>query len=94
MTADELWDGEHRGIVVDGKPVLIVRIDGTIRAYADRCAHLGVKLSDGALDGCVLTCRAHHYTYDVCTGKGINPASAKLVEYPLEIVDGEIVVHT
>jgi toluene monooxygenase system ferredoxin subunit len=89
---DDLWDGEHRGIVVGERKVLLVRIDGVVKAYEDRCTHLGIPLSEGKLSGCVLECRAHGYQYDVCTGKGVNPARAKLIEFPVAIVDGEIVV--
>jgi toluene monooxygenase system ferredoxin subunit len=93
----ELWEGELRGVVIaraagDGSvPVLLVRVAAQVHAYADRCTHLGVKLSEfGTLAGTVLTCGAHHFTYDACTGCGINPPSTRLRTYPLEVRDGQI----
>ncbi|HEY3493539.1 MAG TPA: Rieske (2Fe-2S) protein, partial [Polyangiaceae bacterium] len=61
LPEDELWTGEMRGFVVAGRRVLVLRTEGGVFAYEDRCAHLGVPLSQGTLKGSVLTCSAHHY---------------------------------
>ncbi len=89
---EEMWDGEMRGFIVDSRKVLIIKLDGEVYAYEDRCAHLGVALSEGMLEGCVLTCGAHHYQYDARTGRGVNPKSVRLRTYPVAIEDGEILV--
>jgi toluene monooxygenase system ferredoxin subunit len=78
------------GIVLEGMRVLLVNDEGTIRAYEDRCAHLGVALSDGALERTTLTCAAHRWQYDVRTGRGIDPACARLRSFPVEVVQGQI----
>jgi toluene monooxygenase system ferredoxin subunit len=91
-TLDDLWSGEKLGLVVAGRKVLLVNIDGTIYAYEDKCAHLGVALSDGHLHGTSLTCRAHHWEYDVCTGRGRNPATACLQAYAVRVDRGHILV--
>lgn len=40
------------------------------RVYAmeNRCPHAGFPLSEGELEGCVITCRAHGWPFDVRTG--------------------------
>lgn len=88
--SDALWEGEMKALVVDGKQVLLVRCGGALRAYENRCAHLGVKLSLGALQGSKLTCSAHHWEYDVLTGCGINPATVALKRFAAKIEDGFI----
>lgn len=85
----ELWEGELRAI----GGVVLVRTGGAVHAYRDRCAHLGQPLSTGTLVDGVLTCAAHHWTYDACTGCGINPPGARLVRYPVVIADGVITVE-
>ena len=65
IAAAELWDGDMIARRVDGQDVLLVRLNGVVYAYENRCAHQGVALSEGRLDGNVLTCRAHHWQYDV-----------------------------
>lgn len=89
---DDLWIGEMRGYVVQGSKVLLVRTDDAVHAYEDRCAHLGVMLSKGSLEGRVLTCSAHGWQYDVCTGGGVNPASARLKPFPVKVEGGDLFV--
>jgi toluene monooxygenase system ferredoxin subunit len=89
---DDLWSGEMRGYVVLGTKVVLVRMDDTVFAYEDRCAHLGVMLSKGSLEGRVLTCHAHQWQYDVCTGGGVNPVSARLKLFPVKLEHGDIFV--
>jgi toluene monooxygenase system ferredoxin subunit len=86
----DLWSGEMRGFEVAGRKVLLVNVDGAISAFPDRCLHQGVALSAGRLQGRVLTCWAHEWQYDACTGAGINPEGVALPRYPLEIRAGEI----
>jgi toluene monooxygenase system ferredoxin subunit len=86
----ELWVGEMRGLTLRGQRVALVNEGGHVSAFADRCAHQGVPISEGKLKDGVLTCRAHEWQYDARTGQGINPASARLSRFPVEIRDGEI----
>ena len=91
-TLADLWDGDMTAVVVDGRRVVVIRLDGAVHAYEDRCAHLGVALSEGVLDGGVLTCRAHHWQYDVRSGRGVNPASACLKRFAVKVEQGRIFV--
>lgn len=90
MAETELWAGEMLGACVGGRPLLLVNVDGKIRAFEDRCRHQGVALSEGRLLGCVLTCRAHEWQYDVSTGHGLNPATERLVMFATKIEAGAI----
>ena len=89
---DDLWGGEMAAHIVAGRKILLVRIGDRTYAYEDRCAHLGVALSEGRLEGDVLTCSAHDWQYDVRSGKGINPASACLTPFAVRIEAGNIMV--
>jgi toluene monooxygenase system ferredoxin subunit len=85
-----LWEGEMRACRVEGQPVLILKQDGAVHAYEDRCAHKAVPLSEGRLEGGVLTCRAHEFSYDAASGKGINPGNARLRAYAAKQEAGDI----
>ena len=91
-SVDELWDGDMMPCRAAGRKLLVIRLDGEVHAYEDRCAHLGLPLSDGTLEGHVLTCSAHHYQYDARSGQGINPRSVCLTRFPARVEAGEIVV--
>jgi toluene monooxygenase system ferredoxin subunit len=88
----ELWDGEMRGLVVGGRRVLLVRNENEVCAYEDRCAHLGVPLSNGKLENGVITCAVHQYQYDAHTGRGINPENVALRVFPVCLLGADIAV--
>jgi toluene monooxygenase system ferredoxin subunit len=89
---DELWSGEMTAISVEGQHILLVNIDDIVRAYADACPHMRTRLSEGSLRGCMLTCATHQWQFDALTGKGINPMTACLEEFPVRIENGDILV--
>src|ERR1051326_953208 len=88
----DLRNGEMTSVRINGTNVLLLKIDDAFYAYENRCAHLGIPLSEGELEACVLTCRAHEWQYDVCSGKGINPATAGLRRFALKSEDGKLFV--
>jgi toluene monooxygenase system ferredoxin subunit len=90
--SDQVWEGEMLACTLAGRNVVLLRLDGQVRAYEDRCAHLGVRLSEGRLVGRTLTCGAHEWEYDAATGEGINPRRACLQCFPAREVDGRIFV--
>ena len=92
MAAAELWDGDMTASTIGDCNVLLIRLDGAVYAYENRCAHLGTALSKGRLDGPVLTCSAHHWRYDVRSGRGVNPAAACLKRFEAKIENGMILV--
>ena len=67
-----------KGLVVDTTKVLLLNVDGDVRAYEDSCPHRGVALSCGKLEAAsgTLTCAMHLWQYDARTGKGLNPRGA------------------
>ena len=93
IALDDLWEGDMVGVEVAGQPVVLVHLRGTVRAYRDRCPHQDSVLSEGDLDGDVLTCARHLWTFDVTTGQGINPRRCHLTEHAVRIVDGAVEVR-
>jgi toluene monooxygenase system ferredoxin subunit len=89
----DVWEGEPFGCRVGGTAVVLFRFGQSVYAYQDRCAHLGFALSKGKLDGHVLTCSAHHWSFDARVGSGINPKGACLVPYPVRVEGGDILVN-
>jgi toluene monooxygenase system ferredoxin subunit len=94
MALADLWDGEMQSCRMGARNVLLLKLDGMVHAYEDRCAHQGVPLSEGEFADGVLTCRAHHWQYDARNGRGVNPASACLKAVPVRVEDDAILVDT
>ena len=90
MDLDDLWEGDLVGVEVGRSKVILVNVDGEIRAYRDRCPHQEWPLSDGDLDGEVLTCVNHLWEFNAVTGQGINPADTALFAIPCK-VEGDVI---
>jgi toluene monooxygenase system ferredoxin subunit len=91
---DEIWQGELVTCQVEGIAVLFVNVGGDVRAFLDKCPHLGTPLSQGLLEGRVLTCASHHWQFDVVDdGVGVNPKNCRLISYPVKIEDRKVLVQ-
>lgn len=87
INLDDLWEGDVTAVMVDGESVLLVNIDGTVRAYSNRCPHQASALDEGDLDGEILTCSKHLWEFDALTGCGINPHDAQLKSFGCQVGD-------
>jgi len=75
----EMPQGKLNKVSVDGKEVLVVNLDGNYFAMNDTCTHSGASLSEGQLDGSIVTCGWHGAKFDCKTGK--------LEKFPAKIND-------
>lgn len=92
-TLDDLWEGEMTEVEVDGHVIVLVRFQGgESRAFQGLCPHQDISLAEGKFDGRVLICRAHQWTFDANTGKGINPGNCRLAEYPVKLEGDDVLV--
>ncbi|MEW1632476.1 Rieske (2Fe-2S) protein [Streptomyces sp. NPDC093801] len=77
---------------VDGVDVLVVREeDGTVRALADRCSHMGGPLSEGQVeDGCV-RCPWHRSLFRLSDGWNVEgPATAPQPAFETRVLGGRV----
>jgi len=90
---DEIAPGELLRVEVDGRLICLANVNGTIYAVDDDCPHIGGALSDGELDGCVLTCPVHLARFDVRDGRVLRgPAREDVPRYDVSVEDGVILV--
>ena len=80
--------GTAKAVDVEGCAVALFNVDGTYYAIADTCTHRGGPLSEGAVEGTVVTCPWHGATFDVTTGNVLGPPAAKGVAHYNVQVDG------
>ena len=91
-TLDDIWEGEMTEVEVDGHVIVLGRPEGgEPHAFQGICPHQDIPLAEGKFDGRVLMCRAHQWTFDAKTGKGINPGDCRLAQYAVK-VDGDDVL--
>ncbi|MDW8325373.1 MAG: non-heme iron oxygenase ferredoxin subunit [Anaerolineales bacterium] len=92
-TVDELPNGARKIVEVDGKPIAIFNIAGTLYAIADVCSHDDGPVAEGDLYGYEIECPRHGARFDVRTGKVLSfPAIVDIPAYPVKIENGEVLV--
>ncbi len=75
----DIAPGKMIKVAVDGREILVANIDGEFFAVDDTCTHSGASLSEGELNGNVVTCGWHKAEFDCKTGK--------LAKFPAKIRD-------
>jgi nitrite reductase/ring-hydroxylating ferredoxin subunit len=68
---NEFKEGSKKKVSVEGKEILLVRVDGNYYAIGNRCAHMGGDLSAGTLEGIIITCPRHGSQFDIRNGENI-----------------------
>ena len=91
LALDDVPPGTMRMVEVDdGDLVLVVNVDGRLRAMQGICSHQYFELDKGFLTGSSLTCALHLSRFDLGTGEALDPpAEAPLAMYPVAVEDGE-----
>jgi 3-phenylpropionate/trans-cinnamate dioxygenase ferredoxin component len=89
----ELKPGEMKRIEVDSEELALYNVDGAYYVTSDICTHARVSLTDGTLDGSIVSCPKHGGKFNVVTGKAVAmPAFKALQTYPVEIRGEDIYI--
>ena len=98
--ADDIAPGTLRGTMVDGEPVLLVRVADDYFALRNACGESPLPLDYSRLTGTELTCSWHGCVYDVRTGNRLDRPDATRADaisvLPVRVTDGmvQVVVGT
>lgn len=91
INIDELWEDDMTSVTVDGQVVLLINIEGQVRAYSNLCPHQAGPLDEGDLEAGTLTCLRHLWEFDAATGCGINPDNAQLKAFGCKVDDDGVI---
>ena len=97
----ELTESTMKEVSVQGQNILLAFIGGKYYATDSRCPHLGGNLSEGKLEGTVVTCPRHQSQFDLRDGKvvrwlkgsGFLSAIGKVVKQPTKLKTYEIKIE-
>lgn len=70
--ADDFPEGSLSPATVEGRALMVCRLDGRFHAWADYCPHAGRPLHDGAMHEGRVICRHHGNTYCLATGRNVD----------------------
>jgi 3-phenylpropionate/trans-cinnamate dioxygenase ferredoxin subunit len=90
---EDVPDGRGLCVRIGDIDVGLFRVADEICAIENQCPHAGDPLSEGLLEGAIVTCRAHGWRFDVRTG--FRPSDADgfpIPRFAARIVEGAIEV--
>lgn len=91
--AADVRPGEPTAALAGDAPVLLLRHEHGIHAIHGRCSHRGCLLSDGDVDGHVVTCACHGSQFDLNDGTVVRgPATAGQPLFDAREADGRVEV--
>jgi len=78
---------------LDGKEILVCRVEDDYYAVASRCTHSAWPLASEPIEGMEIICRLHGARFDLRDGcPTVGPANKPLATFPIELRDGELYV--
>ena len=90
-TVEELPVGQAKLVTVGNRKVALFNANGSFYAIDDTCPHRGGPLSEGELEGNVVTCPWHGARFDVTTGSHLTPPAPRDVTvYKVQVIGNEI----
>ena len=66
---DRLKEATMEAVNIAGREILLARVGDKYYAADNRCPHMGGKLSQGKLEGTVVTCPRHGSQFDLTDGR-------------------------
>ena len=89
----EIGLGKTKKVTIGNIDILIVNVEGHFYAVDALCTHYGGDLSEGKLEGNIITCPNHGSKFDVRNGKVVSPPKEplgrpeieNLTAYPLRV---------
>jgi nitrite reductase (NADH) small subunit len=90
--ARDIAPGQIREIQLDRITIAMANVGGQFHAVSNTCLHRGGPLGQGSLQGNLVTCPWHGWTFDVTSGKVSGSPSAGVDRYPVELRGEDVYV--
>lgn len=86
----DLPPGKGKCITLNGAQIALFNVGGAFHAISNSCPHRGGPLGEGALDGTVVTCPWHGFTFDVTSGRNTDGGPMGVASYPVRVENGAV----
>ncbi len=92
--ANDVPPGTAKAVEAEGRRIALFNSGGDYFAIDDACTHRGGPLSEGEVEGTVVTCPLHGATFDLTTGNVLGPpAPEAVVSYRVQVDGNDIKVE-
>ncbi len=82
--------GQAALVTVDGEDVALFRRRDEIFAIGNQCPHQGGSLSDGFVEGDIVTCPLHGWEFDLRSGACMTVPGESVPRYTVTVEDGAV----
>jgi nitrite reductase/ring-hydroxylating ferredoxin subunit len=90
----EFADSDRKQAFVDGKDILVLKVDGRYYAIHNVCTHAFALMVGGIVEGYEIECPLHGARFDIRTGRNLTPPAVRgLAVYDTKVTDGAILVR-
>ncbi len=91
-TIRDIPPGHGKMVIAHGKPMALFNVEGQFYAINQICPHMGGPLSEGTLQGKVVTCPWHKWSYYVDTGLPDHERGHSVAAYEVKIEGEDILI--
>lgn len=81
-----------KALSVNGVDIILINVKGEVFACEKECPHQGAPLDAAIVKDGYLSCPRHGYRFDLKTGACRDASQYALKVFPVQIVDGKIMV--
>lgn len=78
---------------VGGQAVILARQGNVVSCFQDSCAHLGMELSGGEVEGGIITCPFHGFQYDLASGECLTAPEVQLRSHAVRVIGNRVEVR-
>ena len=89
----ELADDAMVSRTVEGRDVLLYRHGDSVSCLDNACAHMGMPLDGGQLEGGTLRCPYHGFVYRLDTGECLTVPEVQLAVHAVKVVGARVAVR-
>lgn len=90
---EEVPEGDSLRVDVEGTPICLVNVAGSVHAIHDICTHAEEGLAGGYVEGDRIECPRHGAFFSVVTGEAVTPpATLPLPTFRCAVADGRVLV--
>jgi 3-phenylpropionate/trans-cinnamate dioxygenase ferredoxin subunit len=89
---DSVQPGQVKNYYREGMSIAIANVGGKLYAFEDSCPHMGARLSNGKLEGSIITCPEHSSKFDVTTGMALAVSYSPLTIYEVKVEGDDVYV--
>lgn len=88
---EEVAPGQGKLITIENRRIALFNVEGTYYAIDDACPHVGGPLSEGLVEGDVVTCPWHGSKFKISTGDVLRPPARRgVLSYPVRVEGSDI----